>query len=245
MTWRLVVAVAAVVLFNCGPARAVVQPDPSFPVPLHDDSSTTDSIEVRSEKPRSHLSRASISVWGARSIHPGGIIGTIPRGRVGFVGIRYQRLLIPTANENLAAHEAPTLTYTADAIPFATISIPKGTPPGTPSPAIQSVAETGLSTVGVGVYPVGLRVGFRPSDALRPFIDGHTGLFYFFEPVPDERGRQMNFAAGVGGGVDISLNRRTTLTLGYRYHHLSNGFRGSINPGLDANLLYVGIGLVP
>jgi opacity protein-like surface antigen len=107
------------------------------------------------------------------------------------------------------------------------------------------VKETGLSTTGIGVYPIGLRVGVRPSAALRPFLAGHTGLFYFWSPVPDERGRQLNFAAGVGAGIQISLSTRAILTLGYRYHHLSNGFRGSINPGLDANLLYLGLAVAP
>ncbi len=184
-------------------------------------------------------------MWAGGSVHPGGVLGRIPEGWIGLVGIRYHRLLLPTPRHTRSSLDAPTLTYTADAIPIAAVSIPKGTSPGTLSPRIRSVSETGLSTRGVGVYPFGLRVGFRPSSPLRPFIAGHSGLLYLFDPLPDARGQKTNFAAGVGGGIRISFPRGFTLTLGYRYHHLSNGFRGSINPGLDANVLYVGLGRPP
>jgi opacity protein-like surface antigen len=178
-------------------------------------------------------------------VQSGGVLGKISGGRVGLLGIRYQRRLIPRSTERPARHDGPTLTYTADVVPLATVSIPKGAGSGTSVSDIESVKEAGLSTFGVGAYPLGLRVGVRPSAVVRPFLAGHTGVFYFGDPVPDERGRQTNFAAGVGAGVQIPLARRTILTLGYRYHHLSNGFRGSINPGLDANVLYIGLGVAP
>jgi hypothetical protein len=245
VTWRLVAAVAATVLFICGSVRAGVRQDAASSVRSPDDSTTADSLHAPSPKRHFPLSQSAISVWGAGSVHPGGLIGSIPKGWVGLVGLRYHRLLLPPSTEEVARRDAPSLTYTADVIPIATVFIPKGTPPGTASPLVQPVSETGLSTFGMGVYPVGLQISFRPSAALRPFIAGHTGFFYFFDPIPDERGRHVNFAAGVGGGVEISLAAQTTLTLGYRYHHLSNGFRGIINPGLDANLLYIGVGLIP
>jgi opacity protein-like surface antigen len=181
-------------------------------------------------------------VWAAGSVHPGGVLGTLQDGWFGLVGVRYHRLLLPVRRPNVPPADGPTLTYTADAIPVARVRVPKGTPPNTHASSIRSVTEEGLSTYGFGLYPLGLRVGFRPSSALRPFVAGHTGLFYLFDAMPDERGRHTNFAVGIGGGVEISLGRRATLTLGYRYHHLSNGFRGRINPGLDANLLYVDLG---
>ncbi len=249
MTRHLLVALSTILLLTCVPGLAHARPNVSSlsihsfqkkeAVPAADSSDT----DPPAQSPA--LSRSMISVWGAGSVTAGSILGQISEGWVGLLGLRYHRLLIPTANEDLDRHNTATLTYTADLVPLAAVSIPKGTLPDSPSSAIQSVTEIGLSTYGMAVYPIGLRVGFRPSAPLRPFVAGHTGFFYLFDPVPDERGRQLNFAAGVGGGVTISLAPRTTLTLGYRYHHLSNGFRGSINPGLDANLLYVGIGLSP
>jgi hypothetical protein len=224
-----------------GSSPAWVLGQAPHPATTVSDSADADASDMATGR-GSRLSRSQISVWGAGSVYSGGILGKIPDGWLGLVGLRYHRLLIPAESAATTTREAPTLTYTADLIPIAAVSIPKGTSPASLSSAIQSVEEVGLSTYGVGVYPMGLRVGFRPSATVRPFVEGHTGFFYLFDPMPDERGRRFNFGAGVGGGVQISLTRHTILTLGYRYHHLSNGFRGSINPGLDANLLYVGFG---
>jgi opacity protein-like surface antigen len=49
----------------------------------------------------------------------------------------------------------------------------------------------------------------------------------------------------VGAGVRVVLTPTLTLTAGYRYHHLSNGFRGQINPGVDANLFRLGVTVSP
>jgi hypothetical protein len=172
---------------------------------------------------------------------PGGLLGTISENHLGLLGLRVSRRLLPTSKQLLSAYDAPTLTYTADLIPFASVQIPKE---ATPSVFyLEASQREGLSTNGFGVYPIGLQVAFRPTTRLRPFLAGHTGVLFLFEPVPDPRGKQLNFAVGIGGGAEISITPKTSLTVAYRYHHLSNGFRGSINPGLDANLLYLGVGV--
>jgi opacity protein-like surface antigen len=169
------------------------------------------------------------------------VLGKLPGGRLDLLGIRYTRTLIPKADQSASRSDGPSLTYTADLIPVARLHVPEDAMPdlffrGAPP------EESALSTYGVGAYPLGLRVTFRVRRRVRPFVASHTGGLYFFEPLPDPRGRQFNFAVGVGAGVQVALLRRLSLTLGYRYHHLSNGFRGPINPGLDANLLYLSVG---
>jgi opacity protein-like surface antigen len=245
VTWRLVVALAAMLLLFCNPAAGQQSTSAGDTVraPRVTRPAADSAVGHAGTRARAH-SPSTVSVWGGGSVHPGGVLGKIPEGWVGLLGIRYHRLLLPRTALR-ADREAPTLTYTADVVPLASVSIPKGVASGTPVSTIQSVRETGLSTYGVGAYPIGLRVGVRPTAALQPFLAGHTGFLYLFDPMPDERGQQLNFAAGVGAGVRVALSPNMTLTLGYRYHHLSNGFRGSINPGLDANLLYVGLGVAP
>jgi opacity protein-like surface antigen len=132
------------------------------------------------------------------------------------------------------------LSYTADLVPVAHLHIPaEARPERFVSAALPQRGP--LSTSGVGAYPIGLRATFRPRTRLRPYVAGHTGALYFEDVVPDERGRRLNFTVGVGVGLQALLSRRVSLIVGYRYHHLSNGFRGSINPGLDANLLFFGV----
>jgi hypothetical protein len=170
----------------------------------------------------------------------GSVLGALPGGRLDLVGLRYARRLIPTARREPARFDAPNLTYTADLIPVAHLHLPAEAMPDLFSLA-DDARPLPLSTYGLGAYPLGLRVTFQFREGVRPFVAGHTGGLYFYETVPDARGQRFNFAVGVGAGVAVALPGRTSLTLGYRYHHLSNGFRGSINPGLDANLLYLSV----
>ena len=245
MTWRLVVGLSTIFLIlSAASAPSPARPALGFAGP--DTSSTQpDSVDLQVpvSGPRPSLSR--FSLWAAGSVYPGGVLGSLQHGWFGLVGLRYHRLLIPNQRRALATHDAATLTYTADLIPLAQVTLSERTPPMTQSLRTRSVTERAFRTWGLGVYPLGLRVGFRPTKKLRPFISGHTGLLYLFDALPDERGRRLNFAVGVGVGVEIAITSGTTVTLGYRYHHLSNGFRGRINPGFDANLLYVGIGRAP
>lgn len=156
------------------------------------------------------------------------------------VGLRYQRLLVPTSQQAGPGYDAPTLWFTAD-LAAADLYIPATATPD--AFFVQGgTRDVPLSTRGIGTYPIGLRLEFRQGHRFRPFVAGQSGVFYFSDAVPDKRGRKVNFAAGLGGGVRMILTDRTVLTFGYRYHHLSNGFRGSINPGLDANVLYLGVG---
>ncbi len=185
--------------------------------------------------------RSRISLWYGGSAGSGSILGNIEKGRLHLLGIRYHYLLLPASSQDRASYDAPTLTYTADLIPVARLSIPRGGAPGAYF-SIGSTSDTPLHTRGLGIYPIGLRLQFRNRNRLRPFLSGHTGFLHFFAPVPDDRGRRFNFAAALGGGLNIPLRSWLSLTLEYRYHHLSNGFRGSINPGLDVNVLHLGLG---
>lgn len=170
----------------------------------------------------------------------GTVLGAIPDGRLGVVGLRYSRVLLPAPTQDPTAYAGPILSYTADLVPVAHLHIPAEARPERFAAAAPPQRGP-LSTSGVGAYPIGLRVTFRSRTRFRPYVAGHTGALYFEKVVPDERGRQLNFTVGVGVGLQALLSRRISLTVGYRYHHLSNGFRGSINPGLDANLLFFGV----
>ena len=63
---------------------------------------------------------------------------------------------------------------------------------------------------------------------------------YFNKRTPNFIGTRFAFTADIGGGLEFKLNNKRTLTLGYKYYHISNGGRGIENPGFDNNLLYVG-----
>jgi len=238
---RLPVLAVLAVLLVPGPcvAQSTVRPAPS-----PDTSTTAPSAPVK-PVPLQALSANSLSAWGGGSFAPATLIGNISRARVGMIGLRYHRLLVP-ATPNTRTN-GPTLTYTLDVFPALFLSIPPesiSVPPERGVPNNDSDAsffEQGLDTYGIGVSPAGLRVTFRVAKRVQPFIAGSTGLVYFAQAVPNGRGKHLNFMFDVGAGVQVVLTPSLILTAGYRYHHLSNGFRGQINPGIDANLLHLGV----
>ena len=96
---------------------------------------------------------------------------------------------------------------------------------------------------GAGLSPVGFQLNFRRRERVQLFAQGSGGFLYFGERIPDERGAQFNFTADFGGGVQWKTGARRAWTVGYRYHHVSNGYRADVNPGFDSNLFYVGFSI--
>jgi hypothetical protein len=168
-------------------------------------------------------------VWGGGSFGSPTLIGTTERVRLGLVAFRYARVF--ARGENLA------LKYTLDAVPVASMSFPvfEATAGG--------VREVRKTITGAGLSPVGFQLNFRRRERVQPFAQASGGFLYFGERVPDARGAQFNFTGDFGGGVQWKTGARRAWTLGYRYHHVSNGYRADVNPGFDSNLFYVGFSI--
>lgn len=183
--------------------------------------------------------RPRFSVWFGGSNHASEILGRTRNATFRIVGLRYTHRL----TDGPSPTEAPrrfVLFYTADVIPYAHLSVPGSAIPiqfdvhGDPLP------RPDLGTTGVGAAPVGFQLNARLHPRLQPFVNASTGVLYFLDPVPDRRGESFNFTIDLGLGVQVAVTDALRLSIGYRYHHLSNGYRGRINPGVDANLFYVG-----
>jgi len=130
-------------------------------------------------------------------------------------------------------------------IPVLFLSIPAEAIPTPPPTAPPSTPPESLTAWGIGVRPAGLRLTFRSAKRAQPFIAGSTGWAHFTRSVPSAQGKSLNFMFDVGAGVRVVVTPALVLTVGYRYHHLSNGFRGQINPGVDANLVQLGVTVTP
>jgi len=168
-------------------------------------------------------------VWGGGSFGSPTLIGTTERVRLGLVAFRYARVL--ARGENLA------LKYTLDAVPVASMSFPVFE---TTAGVTREVRKT---ITGAGLSPVGFQLNFRRRERVQPFAQASGGFLYFGERVPDTRGAQFNFTGDFGGGVQWKTGARRAWTVGYRYHHVSNGYRADVNPGFDSNLFYVGFSI--
>ncbi len=99
------------------------------------------------------------------------------------------------------------------------------------------------TTYGGGMEPIGLQYNWRRSTRLQPFLGATGGFLYFTDQVPVPESSQYNFSFSFGGGIELLTTGRGTLRLGYRYHHISNGYTGHVNPGIDSHIIELGIAL--
>jgi hypothetical protein len=91
-----------------------------------------------------------------------------------------------------------------------------------------------------GVTPLGLQFNVRRHHRVQPFADIHAGMLYFNDNVPVPTARRFNFTFNFGAGVEIFTSERGALTVGFKYHHLSNNETAPANPGVDSPMPYVG-----
>ena len=174
-------------------------------------------------------------VWGGGSFSGPTVIGSTEDTRLGLLAFRYARVL--------ARGDSLALKYTVDAVPVATLSFPVRELVEAPPPFVFAVREERRTITGVGLAPVGFQLNFRRRTRVQPFAQTSGGFIYFGERIPTAAGAQFNFTADFGGGVQWKTSARRAWTVGYRYHHVSNGYRADVNPGFDSNLFYVGFSI--
>lgn len=158
-------------------------------------------------------------------------IGRTKNARLGIIGFHYARRFETSDKFNLK--------YTIDASPAVFLSYPVARliSPRTNSSRVENVRTR---TYAYGAAPLGLQINFRPHKKYQPFINSSGGFLYFNKRIPQTTGTRFNFMAGLGGGLEIRLKNNRSVSLGYKYLHISNGHRGIENPGFDNNLFYIG-----
>ena len=169
-------------------------------------------------------------VWGGISFHSPTLIGKTPDARFGNVGLRYGRVL--------AASKTVAFSWTIDAVPVAVLSNPRFTV--VPSGSGFVVTQSRESVYGWGAAPIGLKLNFRRDRRVQPFAQTTGGFLYFSEDVPVAGAARFNFTFDFSGGVQIVNRDRKAFSVGYKYHHVSNGYHSEINPGVDTQMIFVG-----
>lgn len=93
---------------------------------------------------------------------------------------------------------------------------------------------------GFGVTPLGLQMRVFPANRLQLVLGLSLGVVLYDSPVPDPDERRLNFMGDLTAGLQLRIGRSGQFLAGVRQNHTSNGFTGSVNPGLDARVLYLG-----
>jgi opacity protein-like surface antigen len=105
----------------------------------------------------------------------------------------------------------------------------------------RSTKYNAATFTGFGIRPLGFQFNFGKRNVIQPFFKSSTGFMYFKDRFPDARGNKFNFTLELGGGFEFVLAKHLSFSVGYKYHHMSNGQLGEINPGVDSNIFYTGI----
>jgi hypothetical protein len=93
---------------------------------------------------------------------------------------------------------------------------------------------------GLGIVPLRLSIPFS-SPGSRNFFYADTGLgiFLFEKEFPNPDGANLNVTIDFGFGYEFRISDNNSLSVGYRFHHLSNAGTAEVNPGLDSNMIYL------
>ncbi len=159
----------------------------------------------------------------------GGLTEAEARDRKLFLGaFRYGRTLV--ANDSVA------LQYTLDAIP---VALATGN--------IVSINTVGAvttfqreTTYGAGLTPLGLQLDFANGSRVHAFVHVNGGGLIFSKSLPLPDAGRFAFVGEAGTGVRIFTSERRAVTLGMRFHHISNGDRAGSNRGLNQFVFYAG-----
>lgn len=173
-------------------------------------------------------------VWGSISVDAPTWLGGTPDARFGSIGLRYARVL--TQNQTLA------FSWTIDAVPVAVLSVNQITivPTGSGSFTAQRRRD---HTYGAGLSPIGLKLNFRPTQTVQPFVNGSGGFLYFSKVVPEPGAARFNFTFDGGGGIQIVRESGRAIMIGYKWQHISNGFHAPVNPGIDLHMIQFGFSI--
>ncbi len=112
------------------------------------------------------------------------------------------------------------------------------------SPTTTATIGDRKTVFGVGFTPLGLQFNWRNSKKIQPYIAGGFGVAVFNKKFPDNRsplqpdkiGNRFQLMPEFGAGVEIRKSETKSYFIGYKYHHLSNGYTAPLNVGYNTNI---------
>jgi hypothetical protein len=77
-------------------------------------------------------------------------------------------------------------------------------------------------------------------EGVVPYLEGGAGMGSIDFDLPSQRDG-FNFLIGGGVGVHLHATERVALSLGWRFHHISNAGSRSPNVGINSHLYHAGV----
>jgi len=190
-----------------------------------------------------HTGGNEYQVWGGYSPDSLTWIGKSEARRLFMAGAGWRRVIL--------ASDSVAWKFTVDIVPVALLSQPTLNGVETvqdPKKLSAFCAAAGINcgtagrrtTYGIGFAPVGFEFNLRRKRRIQPVLGINAGLLHFTRDVPVDHSMATNFTFSWGAGVQIFTSESRSLTIGYRFHHISNANSSAINPGIDSNFIYAG-----
>ncbi|HET7112396.1 MAG TPA: acyloxyacyl hydrolase [Pyrinomonadaceae bacterium] len=139
----------------------------------------------------------------------------------------------------LAANNTLALQYTVDVVP---VAVATGVITARTSVAGVDIFQR-ETAYGAGITPIGLQLDFANGSKVHPFAHVNGGFLYFNKEVPIEDSGHFAFVGEAGGGVRIFTSDKRAVSVGVRFHHISNGDRAGSNRGLNQFVVYAGFSI--
>jgi hypothetical protein len=180
-------------------------------------------------------------VWGAYSANSPDVYTSQGHIRFGAGAFRYGRTLVTSPSY--------TMEYTVDVEP---VEVARANVYESCTVLYHGVVQPGFCAIGHqwiyggGVSPFGWKINLRPKHQWQPFGALSSGFVMSKRAIPDDipQATRFNFTFDFQVGVEHFNQARTRAwTFSYNLQHISNGFRSTINPGVDLNMLTVGYSL--
>jgi Lipid A 3-O-deacylase (PagL) len=229
---RLAAIIAfTVTLFSPG-ARAQSQYAPQS-------ASSSAGLDLQSDAspPAEVHHRNEFGVWGGFSFSNANLIGVTDDVQLYEAAFRYGRVI---TDKPFWSFEWTVDVFPAEIVRQRTVTdvIYQGQ-----RPVSYTFTSQHQVVYGGGINPVSLKFNFVRQSRVQPFFTSTAGFVTSVKPVPVPvtGEEQFNFDFDFGGGVQVFDSSRTRAWMvGYKYKHISNAYRGEINPGVDLNVIFVG-----
>lgn len=152
-------------------------------------------------------------------------LGKTPNSQSEILALAFQRKIRTYSNGR-------KLWYTAGIIPYLHFKYPK-----------RDAGDRITTRKGFGISPVGFLLTEGRFRSFTPFMQTTGGIIYMNDYFPTNQSRRLNFTFDITIGGNIPITRGFGLSLGYKFHHISNAETGNENPGLDSNFLFLSLSI--
>ncbi|HKK63919.1 MAG TPA: acyloxyacyl hydrolase [Bacteroidales bacterium] len=161
------------------------------------------------------------TVWGGYSAKSMQFLGKTRNSQTQILRIGFQKHLKDLKKDL-------SLWYTAGIIPYLHFDYPK-----------RDANDRRTSNSGFGISPAGFLIKKTTSKWFTPFAQTTGGIIFMDDFFPTDEARRLNFTFDIILGNIFQITPYSDISLGYKFHHISNAQTGNQNPGLDSNFIFL------